>query len=121
MEVFLINLARRPDRLLEMTQRLNAIGIHFTRVEAVDGRTIDPDAFTRRWIARWCIGEAPDPLLGAVACFLSHRKVWQKMIDEDKEGAFDDKKKGLNLFLYHGKQDDVIKYGHAAKTYEKLK
>ncbi len=43
------------------------------------------------------------------------------MIDEDKEGAFDDKKKGLNLFLYHGKQDDVIKYGHAAKTYEKLK
>ena len=43
------------------------------------------------------------------------------MIDEDKDGAFDDKKKGLNLFLYHGKDDDVITYGHAAKTYEKLK
>jgi glycosyl transferase, family 25 len=83
MHVFLINLDRRPDRLLEMTRRLNAIGIEFTRVAAVDGRAIDVDAFTRKWIARWCIGGFPDPLQGAVGCILSHRKIWQKMIDED--------------------------------------
>jgi predicted esterase len=45
----------------------------------------------------------------------------QKMINDDKDGTFDDKKKNLNLFLYHGKEDDVIKHGIAAKTYEKLK
>ena len=46
----------------------------------------------------------------------------QKLIDEDLDGsAFEDKKKNLNLFLYHGNEDDVIPFGNAAKTYEKLK
>ena len=46
----------------------------------------------------------------------------QRLIDEDADGsAFEDKKKNLDLFLYHGKEDDVIPFGHAAKTYEKLK
>ena len=43
------------------------------------------------------------------------------MIDEDKDGSFDDKKTQLPIFVYHGKEDDVADYGFAAKTYEKFK
>ena len=41
-----------------------------------------------------------------------------KLIAEDQDGTFDDKKKNLRMFIYHGKDDDVIDYEKAAKTYE---
>jgi glycosyl transferase, family 25 len=42
MQVYVINLDRRPDRLAEISQRLDALGLTFTRVPAVDGLTL-PD------------------------------------------------------------------------------
>jgi predicted esterase len=44
----------------------------------------------------------------------------QKIIDEDKEDVFKDKKENLRFFLYHGKEDDLLEYGRCAKTYENL-
>jgi len=32
----------------------------------------------------------------------------QSTIDNDKDGRFDDKKTNLPLFIYHGKEDQVI-------------
>ena len=45
----------------------------------------------------------------------------QTLIDEDTDNGFKDKKENLPIFLYHGKADEVINYGYAAKSYEKLK
>jgi predicted esterase len=44
----------------------------------------------------------------------------QDLINEDKEGAFYDKKKNLRMFIYHGKEDDIIDYEKASHTYKKL-
>ena len=38
---------------------------------------------------------------------------------EDKEGIFEDKK-DLPIFIYHGKEDDVVDCETAIKTYEKF-
>ena len=44
-----------------------------------------------------------------------------KLVEEDENGVFSDKKKNLRMFVYHGKGDEIIPYGKAAKTYEELK
>ena len=44
-----------------------------------------------------------------------------EMIETDTEGTFDVKKQDLRIFAYHGKDDQVINEGKAAKSYEKLK
>src|SRR5205823_5676572 len=36
-EIYLINLARRPDRLVEMAKQLTRLGLEYIRVEAIDG------------------------------------------------------------------------------------
>jgi len=38
MRAYLINLERRSDRLRKMTDQLNALGIDFERVDALDAR-----------------------------------------------------------------------------------
>ncbi len=35
--------------------------------------------------------------------------------------TFDEKKRSLEIFAYHGKDDEVAFYGYSAKTYENLK
>ena len=42
-------------------------------------------------------------------------------IQDDKEGRFEDKKKNLPLFIYHGLNDPTIMYEHADVTYKKMK
>jgi hypothetical protein len=34
-----------------------------------------------------------------------------EIIETDKEGTFEDKKKNLRIFAYHGKEDGVIEEG----------
>lgn len=84
MRIFVINLDRRPDRLHDTARLLKDEGLEFTRIAAVDGREIDLEDYVRPWLARWYIGR---DLRGAVGCFLSHRLIWQKMIDENMERA----------------------------------
>ena len=62
-----------------------------------------------------------DKLVGAVVALSGH--VFPQMLDiieGDKEGTFEDKKKNLKIFAYHGKEDNVIDEGKAKKTYERL-
>jgi len=44
----------------------------------------------------------------------------QSVIDSDKDGRFADKKENLPIFIYHGKEDQVILHSYAAETYKKL-
>ena len=47
MQVYLVNLARRPDRLAAMTGAAQALGLTLTRVEALDARAADPAIIDR--------------------------------------------------------------------------
>jgi glycosyl transferase family 25 len=75
MRTFLINLARRPDRLAAMTAAAEALGLDLSRLEALDARAAGslPDLFDDRGP----LGEIPS---GDKACFLSHRAAWQAFL-----------------------------------------
>lgn len=73
MLILLINLERRPDRLAFMAAQLDALGLPFERIDAVDGRAID-------------LGP-PTKLVTGVerACGLSHRKAWRRLLESGAE------------------------------------
>lgn len=78
--VFLINLDRQPGRLRFMQAQFEALGIAPIRMPAVNGR--DPAERARS-------GAAPYAQLspGEIGCFESHRRIWQRMVDDDIPAA----------------------------------
>jgi glycosyl transferase, family 25 len=82
---YLINLDRSPDRLAWISQRLTELNIQMQRISAVDGKKLSP-AELARWNRAWekTFGMVPNEL----ACFLSHRVIWQKMVESNEACAF---------------------------------
>ncbi len=81
---FLINLARRPDRLERVSRHLSERGVGFERLEACDGLSIEDAVLDR-------VTRASGPL-GAVArghraCTVSHVWAWQRLLDGDTSHA----------------------------------
>lgn len=77
MIIYLINLARRPDRLAAMTAQAQALGLSLHRIDALDARSADPVAIDRHFTATGPLG----PLaLGDKACGLSHRLAWETFL-----------------------------------------
>lgn len=75
--VYVINLARRPDRLEAVGQRLAAAGVGFQRVDATDARACDPTELEQS-LRSGPIGALGD---GARACTASHFRAWRKLLD----------------------------------------
>jgi len=79
MRLYLINLARRPDRLAAALRQAVPLGLTLERVEAVDAAREDPGT-----VDLWFepnnlkgggpLGEIPR---GDKACLLSHRRAWE--------------------------------------------
>jgi glycosyl transferase, family 25 len=75
MRIYLINLARRPDRLAAMTGKAAALGLTLDRVDALDAAEVSPpDA---RFDDKGPLGEIPR---GDKCCTLSHVKAWEQFI-----------------------------------------
>jgi GR25 family glycosyltransferase involved in LPS biosynthesis len=74
MDVFYINLARRPDRK-ERFLRLNRGVARFHRVKAIDGRTVNRRQLMKQGVVREPL-EHYTP--GALGCALSHKKLWDR-------------------------------------------
>ena len=73
MDIYLINLARRPDRLAAMLRQAPDLD----RVEAVDARNMDRGTIDRWFQASGPLGEIP---VGDKACLLSHRLAWERFL-----------------------------------------
>lgn len=76
--VFIINLARRPDRLERLGGRLDTLGIAWSRVEALDAKEAtdaEIDAVVRQ--------DGPLGVLGRGdrVCTISHMRAWQALLD----------------------------------------
>lgn len=86
MKPYLINLDRSTDRLKAITSVLNELTIPFERVSAVDASQIENEEL-------YSTTHSPSlnyPRLlskGEIACFLSHRKCWQKLLDSNEKWA----------------------------------
>ncbi len=81
--VFVINLERSADRRAEMSALLDPLHIHYTFFKAVDGSALNictlPDYDrTRRLLF---FGHDLSP--GEIGCLLSHRAVFQHMVDNN--------------------------------------
>jgi glycosyl transferase family 25 len=75
MRIFLINLARRPDRLAAMTQKADALGLRLDRLDALDAaQTQLPTSY---FDDKGPLGEIPR---GDKCCTLSHRMAWEQFI-----------------------------------------
>jgi len=83
MRTYLINLARRPDRLAAMVRQA---GSTLERVEALDARAAEPEAIDRWFENGGPLGEIPK---GDKACLLSHRRAWEMFLaTDDRHAAF---------------------------------
>jgi glycosyl transferase, family 25 len=82
MRSFLINLARRPDRLAAMNQASARLGLNLTRIEALDAGTAGP--LDDRFDDAGPLGEIPR---GDKACLLSHRAAWEVFVAGDESYA----------------------------------
>ncbi|MFB8339960.1 glycosyltransferase family 25 protein [Brucella cytisi] len=67
MNIFVINLDRRPDRLRHMLDTFDALDLQFTRVPAIDGSSFCHNTYVRP---------------GEAACFMSHRICWQRIVED---------------------------------------
>lgn len=79
--VFLINLDKSEDRLATSTAQLDALGFQFTRVSAVDGRTLGPaisEVYDRDVTQAFC-GRSLTP--GEIGCYLSHLEAAKKVLE----------------------------------------
>jgi glycosyl transferase family 25 len=80
LQTFLINLARRPDRLRKMTQQLDALGISFQRIDALDARKLSDCELGRHFRDDGPLGAIPK---GDKCCALSHARAWRALAESD--------------------------------------
>ena len=66
MHIYLINLTRRPDRLAKMDAALTALGLPYTRIEAVDGLSLTATAAMPA---------------AAQGCYLSHINAYRAFLE----------------------------------------
>lgn len=85
-KIFLINLARSKDRLACCRAEFNKAGLGFERIEAVEGADLTQEQIEKYY--HWSKSDYYKELSrGEIACYLSHRKVWQKILDEQLDFA----------------------------------
>ncbi|KAG8512816.1 putative inactive glycosyltransferase 25 family member 3 [Galemys pyrenaicus] len=83
-EVFVISLARRPDRRERMLSSLWEMGVSGQVVDAVDGRTLNSSILRRLGVD--LLPGYQDPYSGRtltkgeVGCFLSHYSIWEEVV-----------------------------------------
>jgi glycosyl transferase family 25 len=83
-KVLVINLQRSPGRLAKIKQQLEKHGVEFERIEAVDGAQLSDDFIEQVSPAELVRANYYRPLSnGEIACSLSHKKAWQKIIDDN--------------------------------------
>lgn len=78
MDLYLINLSRRPDRRETMENQARRLGLRFMRVEAIDARVADLEELSRWFEKSGPLGEIPK---GDQCCFLSHRLAWSRLVE----------------------------------------
>lgn len=93
--VYLINLKRRIDRLVEFDKNYensDMKNISYKTVEAVDGSTIDVDQIPLSEVAKTELQQVETTgfrqkhyqlTKGAIGCYLSHVKVWRSIINDE--------------------------------------
>ncbi|MFZ1726341.1 MAG: glycosyltransferase family 25 protein [Albidovulum sp.] len=84
--VYVINLARAPERLAGIEGQLKRLEVAWQRVDAIDRKTVDADAVRGEFGASRLSRSFP-ATLGDICCSLSHRRVWEMLLASGAESA----------------------------------
>ena len=82
MQIFLINLDRRPDRLEQVKTQLVQLGLEFQRISAVDGSQLPAD-YPLLQKERFLLEQKKPAVIGEIGCAESHRLIWKQMIAQN--------------------------------------
>jgi glycosyl transferase family 25 len=85
--VFVINLEKSADRRAEMAPRLDPLGIDYTFFKAVNGHALDIDTLPEYDRTRRRLYFSRDLTPGEIGCLLSHRAIYQHMVENNIERA----------------------------------
>ena len=77
MDIHVINLARRPDRLASMAAQLERLGLRWSRIEAIDAGEGGRDL--RAAFGRGLKARAFPATRGDIACSLTHQRLWRRI------------------------------------------
>ena len=85
--IFAIALKESTERRQHLSDQMNALDLNFEFIDAVYGKDIS-QAEKQRLLAKKRQKFHPSPMSdGALGCYLSHRLIWQKIVDEKIEMA----------------------------------
>ena len=80
LQTWVINLDRAPERMAGIGARLQALGLPYTRLPAVDARALTPEQHAALDEAAYCRQHGMTPLLGELGCYLSHIEVMRAFL-----------------------------------------
>jgi glycosyl transferase family 25 len=83
--IFVINLDRDPDRLVDMRREFSRVGLSFERISGILGTDLPPNLRPFFFDAA---GSVASPLRkGEIGCYASHIKTWMHFADKDQSSA----------------------------------
>ncbi|BBL77335.1 lipooligosaccharide biosynthesis protein LpsA (plasmid) [Methylomagnum ishizawai] len=84
----MVNLARSSERRAHIHRHLQALGLPFEIVPAIDGATLGPADLATVYDPRQAVASLGRELTpGEIGCALSHLRLYRRMVDEDIEAA----------------------------------
>ncbi len=86
---YVINLAPNVERMRNSARQLEAQGLPWQRIEAVNGWALTPDEIARVYDAEANARRGKSPLVPAeIGCYLSHIEAWRTIAASDQPGGF---------------------------------
>jgi len=82
--IYLINLARRPDRLAQMVAQFDALHLSFERIDAADAETVSIAELETTLASRGPLGPFHR---GPQCCTLSHLRIYRRFLETDEAYA----------------------------------
>jgi len=87
-KAFIIHLERATDRRPQVEELIRKLPVETDVVNAIDGRTLDAQTISR--VYRRSANKPCYPFqlsTNEIACFLSHRKAWQAIVDQELDAG----------------------------------
>jgi len=116
--IFVINLDGSTERLKKVGSELAKYALAFERISAVDGRLMSLAQLQQHYCPQKNASNYYKALTaGEIGCYLSHRKVWQTIIERELTSAVileDD-------FLLSQSIDDIVSFAQSGTLYDYIK